>query len=125
MKHSLLCERKYPFCFSPSGKGLISGHADGTIIRFTFEDDGTGLPGVSYIYLCVPLLVSVPTQGAVLKHPCPPYALAWTASSITAAGCDRRVQFYSHRGKVCVCVCVCEDIQLSIYVPLLWRVCVV
>ena len=57
MKHSLLCARKYPFCFSPSGKGLISGHADGTIIRFMFEDDGTGLAGVSYIIANTPTSV--------------------------------------------------------------------
>ena len=36
-----------PFLCSPSGKGMISGHADGTIIRFMFEEDGSGLAGVS------------------------------------------------------------------------------
>ena len=39
-------------------------------------------------------------QGAVVKHACPPYALAWSTRSITAAGCDRRLQFYTHTGKV-------------------------
>lgn len=46
-------------------------------------------------YCCLP-----DPQGAVIKHSCPPYALAWCADSIIAAGCDRRVQFYTHRGKV-------------------------
>ena len=31
---------------SPSGKGIISGHADGTIIRYFFEDEGSGLARV-------------------------------------------------------------------------------
>ena len=31
------------FCgCSPSGKGIISGHADGSVVRFFFEDEGTG-----------------------------------------------------------------------------------
>ena len=32
---------------SPSGKGIISGHTDGTIVRYFFEDEGSGLAGVS------------------------------------------------------------------------------
>lgn len=31
---------------SPSGKGIISGHADGTIVRYFFEEDGAGLARV-------------------------------------------------------------------------------
>jgi hypothetical protein len=31
---------------SPSGKGIISGHADGTIVRYFFEEDGSGLSRV-------------------------------------------------------------------------------
>jgi intraflagellar transport protein 172 len=83
--HTLYSSGSYvvSLAVSPSGKGIISGHADGTIIRFMFEDDGSGLAG-----------------GAVVKHSCPPYALSWSAADcITAAGCDRRVQFYSQRGK--------------------------
>ena len=34
---------------SSSGKGFISGHADGTIVRYFFEDDGSGLSKVSLI----------------------------------------------------------------------------
>ena len=33
--------------YSPSGKGIISGHADGTIVRYFFEDEGSGLARVS------------------------------------------------------------------------------
>lgn len=31
---------------SPSGKGIISGHADGTIVRYFFEEDSSGLARV-------------------------------------------------------------------------------
>jgi intraflagellar transport protein 172 len=31
-----------PHHFSPSGKGILSGHADGSIVRFFFDDEGTG-----------------------------------------------------------------------------------
>ena len=93
------------FPCSPSGKGIISGHADGTIIRFMFEDDGSGLAGVNTQSINPPsltqLLALYVLQGAVVKHSCPPCALSWSAADcITAAGCDRRVQFYSQRGKV-------------------------
>ena len=30
------------FYFSPTGKGFLSGHADGSIVRFFFDDEGTG-----------------------------------------------------------------------------------
>lgn len=31
----------YPLC-SVSGKGILSGHADGTIVRYFFDDEGSG-----------------------------------------------------------------------------------
>lgn len=34
---------------SPSGKGFLSGHADGSIVRFFFDDEGTGDQQVIYI----------------------------------------------------------------------------
>jgi len=34
------------FC-SPSSKGILSGHADGSIVRFFLEDEGTGETQVS------------------------------------------------------------------------------
>lgn len=36
--------------FSPNGKGILSGHADGAIVRYIFEDDGSGLTQVSYLH---------------------------------------------------------------------------
>ena len=27
---------------SPSGKGILSGHADGSIVRYFFDDEGSG-----------------------------------------------------------------------------------
>ncbi|KAF3826454.1 hypothetical protein GH733_008979 [Mirounga leonina] len=66
-----------------SGKGILSGHADGTIVRYFFDDEGSG-----------------ESQGKLVNHPCPPYALAWATNSIVAAGCDRRIVAYGKEGHV-------------------------
>lgn len=71
------------FHSSTSGQGIISGHADGSIVRYYFDDEGTGLP-----------------QGVVCRHSCPPYALAW-GQSIVAGGCDCRVVMYGMNGNPC------------------------
>jgi len=36
---------------SPSGKGILSGHADGSIVRYFLEDEGTGETQVSTIIM--------------------------------------------------------------------------
>ncbi|XP_058470061.1 intraflagellar transport protein 172 homolog [Solea solea] len=64
-----------------SGKGILSGHADGTVVRYFFDDEGSG-----------------DSQGKLLMHPCPPYALAWAANGIVAGGCDKKVVAYSREG---------------------------
>ncbi|RTG85468.1 intraflagellar transport protein 172 [Schistosoma bovis] len=66
-----------------SGKGFISGHADGKIIRYFFDDDGSG-----------------DAQGKLTTHPTAPYALAWAGSTILAAGCDKRIYVYNREGKL-------------------------
>ncbi|XP_036261104.1 intraflagellar transport protein 172 homolog isoform X2 [Molothrus ater] len=66
-----------------SGRGILSGHADGTIVRFFFDDEGSG-----------------ESQGKLAVHPCPPYALAWASSSIVAAGCDKKIVAYGKEGSV-------------------------
>ncbi|XP_014675210.1 PREDICTED: intraflagellar transport protein 172 homolog [Priapulus caudatus] len=66
-----------------SNKGILSGHADGTIVRYFFDDEGSG-----------------ESQGKITVHPSPPYALAWTANSIIAAGCDKRVLAYGKEGRM-------------------------
>ncbi|XP_078598147.1 intraflagellar transport protein 172 homolog [Branchiostoma floridae x Branchiostoma japonicum] len=65
-----------------SGKGILSGHADGSIVRYFFDDEGTG-----------------DSQGKICTHGCPPYALAWAANSIMVAGCDKRVIVYGKDGR--------------------------
>lgn len=44
------------FCVSVSGKGILSGHADGTVVRYFFDDEGSGETQVStascIIYAC-------------------------------------------------------------------------
>ncbi|PIK55820.1 putative intraflagellar transport protein [Apostichopus japonicus] len=66
-----------------SGKGILTGHADGTIVRFFLDDEGSG-----------------DSQGKLATHPCPPYALAWAGNSIVAGGCDKRVVMYTRDGKI-------------------------
>ncbi|XP_042189213.1 intraflagellar transport protein 172 homolog [Callorhinchus milii] len=66
-----------------SGKGILSGHADGTIVRYYFDDEGTG-----------------DSQGKLATHSCPPYALAWAVNSIVAAGCDKKILAYGREGHV-------------------------
>lgn len=57
-----------------SGKGILSGHADGTVVRYFFDDEGSG-----------------ESQGKLFTHSCPPYSLAWAANSIIVAGCDKKI----------------------------------
>ncbi|KAL4649200.1 hypothetical protein GN956_G7681 [Arapaima gigas] len=66
-----------------SGKGVLSGHADGTVVRYFFDDEGSG-----------------ESQGKLLTHACPPYALAWGANSIMVAGCDKKIVAYGKEGQV-------------------------
>uniref|UniRef100_UPI003AACFFE7 intraflagellar transport protein 172 homolog isoform X1 n=1 Tax=Centroberyx gerrardi TaxID=166262 RepID=UPI003AACFFE7 len=65
------------------GKGILSGHADGTVVRYFFDDEGSG-----------------ESQGKLLMHPCPPYALAWGANSIMVGGCDKKVVAYGREGHI-------------------------
>ena len=37
------------FSDSVSGKGILSGHIDGAIVRYFFDDEGTGLSQVSFL----------------------------------------------------------------------------
>ncbi|XP_041831040.1 intraflagellar transport protein 172 homolog [Melanotaenia boesemani] len=66
-----------------SGKGILSGHADGTVVRYFFDSEGSG-----------------ESQGKLLTHPCPPYALAWGANSIMVGGCDKKVVAYGREGHI-------------------------
>uniref|UniRef100_A0A8B9J8B1 Intraflagellar transport 172 n=1 Tax=Astyanax mexicanus TaxID=7994 RepID=A0A8B9J8B1_ASTMX len=66
-----------------SGKGILSGHADGTVVRYFFEDEGSG-----------------ESQGKLLTHTCPPYALAWGSNSIIVAGSDKKIVAYGKEGHV-------------------------
>ncbi|XP_074541957.1 intraflagellar transport protein 172 homolog [Halichoeres trimaculatus] len=66
-----------------SGKGILSGHANGKVVRFFFDDEGSG-----------------DSQGKLLVHPCPPYALAWGANSIVVGGCDKKVMAYGKEGHI-------------------------
>ncbi|XP_073709088.1 intraflagellar transport protein 172 homolog [Garra rufa] len=66
-----------------TGKGILSGHADGTVVRYFFDDEGSG-----------------ESQGKLLTHACPPYALAWGTNSIIVAGCDKKIVAYGREGHI-------------------------
>ncbi|CAL8090514.1 unnamed protein product [Calicophoron daubneyi] len=66
-----------------TGKGFVSGHADGKIVRYFFDDEGSG-----------------DSQGKLTVHPTAPYALAWAGPTILAGGCDRRIYVYGRDGRI-------------------------
>uniref|UniRef100_A0A1B6D0F4 Intraflagellar transport protein 172 homolog n=1 Tax=Clastoptera arizonana TaxID=38151 RepID=A0A1B6D0F4_9HEMI len=68
---------------SVRGTGFLSGHIDGTIVRYYVTEDN-----------------AMDQQGRVVNHPVPPFGLAWTTEHILAAGCDRRVTLYERDGRV-------------------------
>ncbi|KAJ9575458.1 hypothetical protein L9F63_007663, partial [Diploptera punctata] len=65
------------------GTGFISGHADGTIVRYYVTEDST-----------------MEQQGKVVVHSVPPYGLAWPMGHVLAAGCDKRIVLYNRDGRV-------------------------
>ena len=64
-----------------AGTGFLSGHADGSIVRWYVAEDQNAR-----------------NQGKVVVHSIPPYAMAWTAQHITVAGPDKKVVFYTMDG---------------------------
>jgi intraflagellar transport protein 172 len=69
-------------CSNPEGTVIISGHYDGSIYRYVFDDMNGG-----------------PTNTKIATHSCVPYALSW-GEGIVAAGNDRRVTFYDKDGGI-------------------------
>ena len=65
---------------SPDGHGVVTGHIDGSLYLFYFEDAS-----------------GVPSHRKLCQHSSPPYALGW-GESIVAAGTDQRVVFYDLHG---------------------------
>lgn len=68
-------------CSNQEGTAVLSGHYDGSIYRFVFDDVSGGGP----------------THAKLAVHSCVPYALSW-GESIIAAGNDRKVTFYDKDG---------------------------
>ena len=69
-------------CSSPDGHAVLSGHVDGSIYRFCFDDS------------------SGPAHIRLAMHTAVPQALAW-GENIVAAGNDGKVVFYDTEGQVC------------------------
>ncbi|XP_022255684.1 intraflagellar transport protein 172 homolog [Limulus polyphemus] len=65
------------------GKGVISGHADGSVVRYFFDDEKSG-----------------DAQGKIITHSCPPYAIAWAGQFIIIGGSDKKIVIYNKDGRV-------------------------
>ncbi|XP_037945105.1 intraflagellar transport protein 172 homolog [Teleopsis dalmanni] len=63
------------------GTGFLSGHNDGTIIRYFITNDANE------------------SSGRLIQHPVPPFALAWPQGGFCAGGCDQRIVFYDAAGR--------------------------
>eukprot|EP00960_Hanusia_phi_P066628 766439-Hanusia_phi.AAC.5 len=68
-------------CSSPDGHSILSGHVDGSIYRFSFDESG----GAAHVRLAM--------------HTCVPQALAW-GENIIAGGNDGKIVFYDIEGGV-------------------------
>ena len=64
-------------CASPDGQAVLSGHVDGAIHVFYFDDGSGG-----------------PSHQQFAHHSCVPYSLGWGAS-VVAGGADGAVTFYN------------------------------
>lgn len=69
---------------SPDGHGIVSGHEDGSIHVYYFED-------------LMDSEVSMIGHHKISQHSCIPYCISWGAS-IVVAGQDRKVAFYARDG---------------------------
>ncbi|KAJ1625158.1 WD40-repeat-containing domain protein [Pavlovales sp. CCMP2436] len=69
-------------CARMDGNAVLSGHLDGSVYRFVFDESGRGA-----------------LQTQVCQHTCVPYALAW-GEAICAAGNDQKIVFYDNNGVV-------------------------
>lgn len=66
----LSCYSLCVLCLSVSAKGILSGHSDGTVVRYFFDDEGSGESQVFppcqiitwFLFLCI----------IGIKHPTPP-----------------------------------------------------
>lgn len=65
------------------GNAIISGHADGSINRFFFDD---GVSGAA--------------QGKFAAHKCCPQSIAWGLEHIIVGGTDKSIVVYDSQGKI-------------------------
>ncbi|KAL9645308.1 hypothetical protein ABK040_002508 [Willaertia magna] len=88
---------------SSDGHGLVSGHLDGSIYRFYFEDTSNG-SGNEFVYGDDETIGNNASISNVIGsqkiciHSSIPYCLAWGNNSIITAGPDKRVTFFSSEG---------------------------
>lgn len=68
------------------GNCFISGHDDGSILKFLLVEE-TGQQ-----------------SGKIIQHTVAPYALAWPYNGIVAAGCDKKIIFYDNNVSIKNCM---------------------
>lgn len=98
------------YSISSSGKAIISGHSDGSIVRYIFAEENTGETHVTFTWTFTHVTFKISfnvtfkfvyrSQGVVCRHSCPPYALAWTPFGIVVGGCDKRIVVYTKEGRL-------------------------
>ena len=84
-----------------AGTGFLSGHADGSIVRWYVAEDQqvtdiqnkkSNLTITTRFTKHHDLNPQARKQGKVVVHSIPPYALAWASSHICVAGPDKKVK---------------------------------
>lgn len=63
------------------GNGFLSGHDDGTVVRFYVSEEGAE------------------ASGRLLQHHVPPFAIAWPQGGVAVGGCDKKIYFYDNQGR--------------------------
>lgn len=64
---------------NPKGTGILSGHEDGSVVKYMLSDD------------------SGEQSGRLIEHYGQPLALAWAQSGICISGVDKKVVFYDNQ----------------------------
>lgn len=65
------------------GTGFVTGHIDGTIIRYYLDEENSEYP-----------------VAKLTVHPVPPNILIWAQNFVFTVGCDNRLIIYNEEGKV-------------------------
>ena len=85
---------------NPDGNAIITGHLDGSINRFFFDDGISGASQVCIISTFISIIKTILKllkKGKFVMHTCVPTAIGW-GENILAVGNDQRAIFYNNEG---------------------------